>query len=123
MAALLNDPPLVEDQDIPAEPAGGEPVGDVEGGFPRRAGRFGRPARTGRISVSFSAHHPVEAFLNLAFGERVQGGGGFVHDDEGSVFIDRPRDGHFLFFSAGEGNAFIGVFLSHPGMKPLRKPL
>ena len=101
----------------------------------RRAGgrcrrRFSPPGGTlrtacadRRISVSFAAYHPVEAFVNLAFRERVQGGGGFVHDDEGSIFVDRPRDGHFLLFPAGEGNAFIGVFLSHPGMKPLRKPL
>ena len=127
MAALLDDPPLIEYQNILAEPAGGKPVGDVKSRFPCGTGRtscgMGRTGLTLRIGGRPAAHHPVKAFVDLTFGERVQGGGGFVHDDEGGVFVNRACDGHFLFFPAGEGDAFIGIFLSHPGMKPLRKPL
>ena len=38
MTALLDDPSLIEYQNILAESAGGKPVGDIKGGFPSRMG-------------------------------------------------------------------------------------
>lgn len=45
----------------------------------------------------------VDGFLHFHFVFRVEGGGRFVQQDDGSLFQDGAGDGETLFLSAGEG--------------------
>ena len=65
MGSCLDDLPTVEHRNFVTEPAGGKPVADIDSGL--------------------IPHDLVEPFVNLRFGDGVQGRGGFVQDDEGCI--------------------------------------
>ncbi len=68
MVSDLYHLPAVENGDLVAELAGGEPVADIDG----------RPV-TGDV---------VEPAVDFRFGDRVEGGGRFIQDDERGVLIE-----------------------------------
>ena len=103
MASPLDHPAAVKHQDILAEAAGGEAVRNVQGGFSG--------------TVFLPPDHLVEARVDLVFRHRIQGGRGFVHDDEGGVFVNGSGNGHLLPLSAGEVHTALVIFLPHKGMK------
>ena len=80
MGALLDHLAVVKDCNLVAEPAGGQSVADVDGGFVRC--------------------NLVEFCVNLGFGDGVQGCGGFIQNQEGSVLVEGAGDGDFLGLAA-----------------------
>ena len=59
----------------------------------------------------------LECFLDFAFGFGVDGGSGFVEDQNSRVGKDRAGDGNSLAFAAGEGLAA----LADEGVVAIRK--
>ena len=87
VGALLDDLTVVEDGDLIAELAGGQPVADVDGRFVPR--------------------DLVELGVDLRLGHGVERGGGFIQDDEGRILVQSPRDGDLLRLTAGDGHAAL----------------
>lgn len=82
MSSLFDDSATIEDVDPVAGLNGGEAVGDDDG---------------------CAAFYEIgQGFLNDGFCFAVEGGGGFVHDENGGVFEDGPGDGQALTFAAAE---------------------
>src|SRR5471030_1878650 len=84
-AALLDDAALVEDEDFVHGAEGGEAVGDADDG-----------AVFGEM---------VDGFLDFGLGLGIEGGGGFVEDEEGGVADEGAGDGDALALAAGEALA------------------
>lgn len=82
VGALLGDAAIFEDEDAVGHADGGEAVADEDGHFV--AGEFG------------------EAFEDFEFGAGVEGGGGFVEDDELGVAHVGAAEGDFLPLAGGE---------------------
>ena len=66
-APLLSDAALFQEQDAVAEPGGGQPVGDEQGGL--------------------APGHPAVLPVDVLLGDGVQGGGVLVQQEDGSVLI------------------------------------
>lgn len=82
MGTLFNDGAFVEDNDLVGFADGGEAVCDDEDG-----------AVGGEV---------VEGFLNEAFGNGIDAGGGLIENDKGRVFEKDAGNGHALFFALRE---------------------
>ncbi len=87
VGAGFDDAAAFEDDDFVGFADGGEAVGDDEDGA--------------------VLHEVFEGGLDLALGDGVDGGGGFVEDDHGWVFEEDAGDGEALFFALGEADAFF----------------
>lgn len=87
MAPLLYHGAFVEYADLIAEAAGGKPVADVN----RR----------------LVLDNIVEFAVDFRLCDWVQGGGGLIQDDEGSVLVERPGKGDLLVFAAGHIHALL----------------
>eukprot|EP00903_Cladosiphon_okamuranus_P003719 g3717.t1 len=85
VGALLDDFPVIEDADEIGTADGGEAVGDDEGGA--------------------VCAEEVECLLDEFFGGVVEGGGGFVEQEDGWIPEEGPCDGDALFFSSGKADA------------------
>ena len=88
VTAPLRDGTVLEDQNVLAEPAAAHTVGDVDAGF---------------VPDQF-----VETGVDFILAEWVQGGGGFVQDDERRILIQGPCNGDFLHLTAAQ--VFSGFF-------------
>ena len=82
MGAPLEDAALVEDDDLVGPLHGAQAVGDHQGGA--------------------AGEEAFEGVLDEAFGLGVEGGGGFVEDEDGRVAQYGPGDGEALPLAAGE---------------------
>ena len=87
MAAALDDPPVVDDEDLVGVAHGGQAVGDDDDGAP------GRQAGQGGVDV--------------ALGGRVGLGGGLVQDQDRGVLEVGARQGDALALPAGEEPALL----------------
>ena len=87
VGAAFDDAPGFEDEDDVGVADGGEPVGDDDGG------------------AAFEGL--VEGGLDGGLGGVVQGGGGFVEDDDAGLGEQQPGDGEALAFPAGEAVAAL----------------
>ena len=87
VGAAFDDLAAVDDEDLVGGEDGGEAVSDGEGGA--------------------TGGEPSEGVLDEAFGAGVEGGRGFVEDQDAWVFEDGAGDGDALLFAAGE---FIAAF-------------
>ena len=90
MRAFFDDFSILQKENAMAEPGGGQPVGDEQGGFAL-------------------GHVPI-AQINLVFGNGVQGGGGFVQHQHRRVLVKRPSHHHLLGLAAGEAYS-LGMHL------------
>ena len=99
MVSLLDHLTVAEHGDFVAEPAGRQPVADVDG----RA----------------VAGNGVELLVNLRLGDGVKGSGGFVQNDEGRVLVKCPGNGDLLRLAAGNLHAVLGEVLVEHGVQPL----
>ena len=99
MGSLLDHLTVAEHGDFVAEPAGRQPVADVDG----RA----------------VAGNGVELLVDLRLGNGVKGSGGFVQNDEGRVLVKRPGNGDLLRLAAGNLHAVLGKILVKHGVQPL----
>ena len=99
MGAELHELSLLKHGDLVAEPAGREPVGDVE--------------------RALLIHHGAEARVHLRFGDGVEGGGRLVEDDERGVLVERAGDGELLRLAAGEIHTAL-LHLVERLVQPLR---
>lgn len=85
MFSAFDDAPSFHDEDFVGGHDGGEAVGDDEGGS--------------------SPGYRIELALDGLFCAGVQGGCGFIEDEDGGVFEECPGNGDSLFFSSGEFEA------------------
>ena len=81
-AAALDDAAALEHQDAGGVADGGEPVGDHEGGA--------------------VLHHLGQRGLHLGLGERIEGAGRLVEDEDRRILEQRARDRQALALAAGE---------------------
>ena len=111
MGALLDEFAFGKDEDFIGVADGGEAVGDDEGGA--------------------AGHEALEGFVDEALGLAVEGGGGFVEEEDFGIGEDGPGDGDALALAAGEfgaagadeglvafrevGDEFVGVGLGGGG--------
>ena len=100
VGAFLDNLPVVKDHDLVAEPAGGQAVADVDGGFVPGNG--------------------VEAAVDLVFGHRVQGGGRLIQDQEGRILVQCSGQGDFLGFAAGDFDAAAVEVFVQVAVRPFR---
>ena len=103
MAAPLNQPALVKDEDIAAKPAGGKAVGNVNG--------------------CFVPDNLIEMGIDLKLGKGVQGGGGLIQNDERRIFVKRPGKGDFLCLAAGNFHSVLLKILVKYRVQPLGHPV
>ena len=82
VGTLFHDPAVIEDDDAVRATDGCQAVGDDEGG-----------TTTGQIG---------KCVLDRALGFRIEGGGGFVQDENGRVAKKETGDGEALFLAAGQ---------------------
>ena len=82
MAAALHDLPLIEHDNLVAEPAGGKAVADIH-----------------RRTVP---NHTVETRVHFVFRHRIERCRRFVEHEERRVFIECPGQGNLLRFPAGD---------------------
>ena len=82
MRSLLDDPTLGEDEDTVGVADGGEAVGDDEGGA--------------------TLHEALEGFVDEALGLAVEGGGGFVEEEDFRICEDGAGNGDALALAARE---------------------
>ena len=87
MGAGFHDFPVVQHQDLAGILDGREPVGDDKGGPPH--------------------HEPVQGFLDDPFAFRIQGGSGFVQDQDPGILQESPGYGDALALAAGHVDAPI----------------
>ena len=87
MRAVGDDSSIVEDEDSLGAADGAEAVGDDDGGL--------------------AGEKFVEGLLDLLFALGVEGGGGFVEDQDRSVAEEGAGEGDALFLTAGEAGAFL----------------
>ena len=92
VSALLDDPPLVQDENAVGPLHGRQAVGDQDGGP--------------------SSHQPVQRLLHQHLRLRIQGRGRFVQDQEPGIFQERPGDGESLPLSPRQ----IDTFFAHHGL-------
>ena len=85
--AVFHDFALVHDVDFVRVADGAQAVGDGDGG-----------ARL---------HQALQGFLHQAFALRVEGGGGFVQDEDGRVLQDGAGDADALALPAGQASAAV----------------
>src|SRR5438093_4516408 len=96
---LLDDTPVVDDEDDVGSPNGREPVRDHEGG----------PAR----------HEPLEPLHDERLGGGVEGGGRLVQDQDRRVAEDGTRDRDAELLARGERRPP----LADDGVEAFRKPV
>src|SRR5262249_12120315 len=94
--ALLDDAPLVEDDDAIDRADRGEAVGDEQRGAP--------------------APGALQRVLEAGLGVAVDVGGGLVEDEDRRVAVERAREGDELALPRGE----VAAALQHGGVEPLR---
>ena len=99
MGSLLDHLTVAEHGNFVAEPAGRQPVADVDG----RA----------------VAGNGVELLVDLRLGNGVKGSGGFVQNDEGRILVKCPGNGDLLRLAAGNLHAVLGKILVKHGVQPL----
>ena len=85
MRAFFYDFSILQKENAMAEPGGGQPVGDEQRGLPRR--------------------HVLVLLIDVVFRQRVEGGGGFVQQQDRAVLVQRPRQHQPLGLAAGEQHA------------------
>ena len=102
VVAILCNMAVVEDYDTVTEFAAAHAVGDVDGGF--------------------AGGHLAELFVDFGFGDRVEGGGRFVEDDERGIFVEGAGDGGALGLAAGEVDTGT-VVVVETGVSALRELL
>ena len=94
VTALLNDRALVEHGDLVAEFAGGQAMGDIDGGL---------------ITCDL-----IELTVDLRLGDGVQRRRRLVEDDKGRVLIERAGNGDLLRLAAGNLDTVLGeIFVKH----------
>ena len=93
--AALDDPALVDDEDLVGPAHGRQPVGDDDR----------RPAFEGGVEG------PLHGGLRLA----VEVGGGLVEDDQARSLEQQPREGQSLLLAAGQAVSAV----AHDGVEPL----
>ncbi len=101
VGTVLDDSALVEYHDLVAEFAGRQPVGDIDG--------------------SLIPGDAVEFLVDLRLGDGVQGRRRLVKDDKGCILVQRPCDGNFLGFTAGDRDTGLIVILVEIGVEPVGK--
>ena len=82
VGALLGDDPVLDDEDAVGLENGGEPVRDH--------------------NVGAALHDSLQRVLNRVFGDRIQGGGGLVQDQDARVLKHHAGNREPLLFAAGE---------------------
>ena len=87
MGAVFDDFAVVHDNDAVHLAQGGQSVGDGDDGF--------------------AAHDAFQRFLDGLFAFAVEGGGGFVQNQDRGVFEDGAGDADALFLAAGEFDAAL----------------
>ena len=85
MAALLDEAPVLEDEDAVGAADRGEAVRDHEGGA--------------------ALHQPLQRLLHEPLALRVERAGGLVEQQDLGVLEERARDGDALRLAAGEARA------------------
>lgn len=86
MAALLRNPPVLDDEDAVRILNRAEPVGDDEAGA--------------------ALHQRFHGLLDMHFRARVDAAGGFIQDQDGRISEDRPCDGQQLALAMAQASAF-----------------
>ena len=85
MGAFLPDAPIGKENDAVTEPGGGQAVGDEHRGFP--------------------GGHGTVFLIYVIFRQRVQGGCGFVQQQDGAVLVQGSGQHQQLGLAAGEQNS------------------
>ena len=77
----------------------------------------------GNVNGGFVPGDFIKLAVNLRLGNGVQGGGGFVQNDERGIFIQCPGNGDFLGFPAGNLHTIVGQILIKHRIQPLGQTL
>ena len=101
MTSFLDDLPLMEHGDFVAELAGGKTVRNIDG--------------------SPVASDVIELAVDFGFGNGIEGGGGFVENDEGRILIKSAGKSDLLGFAAGDVDTFGVVILIEIGIQLVGK--